>query len=266
MTKQTDDLIEEAARLKAIYKQRKKLDPTLNQARIAEVCDWAGQSVVSQYMTGKIPLNITALLKFSKALQFKPTEVSKRLLELYPFEDLEAPPEAFIIRTSTSYRSSGHPYALHPVEVINDDRPDGEDKAELQCLYEVERADGRGTEVTSGRNGYRLPFSKQILALKNINPEDARALLIEGNSMDPVLRHGCMVVLHTVPAPIEEGKMYVLDYDGQIVVRLLFKLANHGLRLRCYNTHDYPDERLSAEFIKTHIKILGKVFWFGGLA
>ena len=84
MTKHTDDLIEEAARLKAIYKQRKKRDPTLNQSKIAEVCNWAGQSIVSQYMTGKIPLNLTALLKFSKALQFKPTEVSERLLKIYP--------------------------------------------------------------------------------------------------------------------------------------------------------------------------------------
>ncbi|MFI8372608.1 hypothetical protein ACIGCH_00675 [Pseudomonas helleri] len=96
MTKQKDDLVEEAARLKAIYKQRKKLDPTLNQARIAEVCDWAGQSVVSQYMTGKIPLNLTALLKFSKALQFKPAEVSERLLKIYPFEDLEVPTERLL--------------------------------------------------------------------------------------------------------------------------------------------------------------------------
>lgn len=264
MTKKKDDLIEEAARLKAIYKQRKKLDPTLNQARIAEVCNWAGQSVVSQYMTGKIPLNLTALLKFSKALQFKPTEVSERLLKVYPFEDVEDPPEAFTISTSTPYLF-GHSFGLHPVEVIDDDSPLGEDEIGLQSLSEVERGDARGSEVKSGENGYRFPFSKQILALKNINPEDARVLLIEGNSMDPVLRHGCIAVLHTLPAPIEEGQMYALDYDGQIVVRLLFKLANHGLRLRCYNTNDYPDERLSADYIKKHIKVLGKVFWSGGL-
>ena len=147
MTKQKDDLVEEAARLKAIYKQRKKLDPTLNQARIAEVCDWAGQSVVSQYMTGKIPLNLTALLKFSKALQFKPTEVSERLLKVYPFEDLEVPSEASTMRTSTPYLSFGHSFGLHPVEVIDDDRPLGEDEVGLESLSEVERRDGRGTEV-----------------------------------------------------------------------------------------------------------------------
>jgi len=265
MTKQKDDLIEEAARLKAIYKQRKQLDPTLNQAKIAEVCDWAGQSVVSQYMTGKIPLNLTALLKFSKALQFKPTEVSERLLKVYPFEDLEVPSEASTMRTSTPYLSFGHSFGLHPVEVIDDDRPLGEDEVGLESLSEVERRDGRGTEVKSGGNGYRFPFSKQILALKNIKPEDARVLVVEGNSMDPVLRHGCIAVLHILPAPIEEGQIYALDHDGQIVVRLLFKLANHGLRLRCYNTNDYPDERLSADYIKDHIKVLGKVFWYGGL-
>lgn len=266
MTKHTDDLIEEAARLKNIYKQRKKLDPTLNQSRIAEVCNWAGQSIVSQYMTGKIPLNLTALLKFSKVLQFKPTEVSERLLKIYPLADLKMPSEAPTIRASAPYLSYGHSYGLHPIEVIDDDRVLGEDEVELLFFYEAERSDGRGTEVKSGKNGYRLRFSKQMLAFNKIDPEDARALLIEENSMYPVLRHGFKVVLHTRPDPIEEGKMYALDYDGQIIVRLLFKLANHGLRLRCYNMNDYPDERLSAEFINTHVKILGRVLWYGGLA
>jgi SOS-response transcriptional repressor LexA len=72
---------EEAARLKAIYKARKSADPSLNQEKVAHECGWASQSVVSQYMTGKIPLNISALMSLSRALNFPPEAVSPRLVE-----------------------------------------------------------------------------------------------------------------------------------------------------------------------------------------
>ena len=79
---------EEAARLKAIYRTRKAADPSLNQDRVAEECGWASQSVVSQYMNGKIPLNITALLSLSRALKFSPEEVSPRLVRAHHLEDM----------------------------------------------------------------------------------------------------------------------------------------------------------------------------------
>ncbi|WP_328825158.1 helix-turn-helix domain-containing protein [Pseudomonas palmensis] len=81
MTTKPSYIAEEAARLKAIYKARKSVDPSLNQEKVAHDCGWASQSVVSQYMTGKIPLNIAALMSLSRALSFAPHEVSPRLAE-----------------------------------------------------------------------------------------------------------------------------------------------------------------------------------------
>ncbi|WP_328338954.1 XRE family transcriptional regulator [Pseudomonas guariconensis] len=80
---------EEAARLKAIYKARKAADPSLNQDRVAHECGWSSQSVVSQYMNGKIPLNITALVSLSRALRFSPDEVSPRLVEAHQLDDVQ---------------------------------------------------------------------------------------------------------------------------------------------------------------------------------
>ncbi|MGY8811468.1 MAG: LexA family transcriptional regulator [Pseudomonadales bacterium] len=73
---------EESARLKAIYKARKATDKTLNQYVVAEQCGWLSQGSVSQYMNGGMPLNIEALLKLAKALDFLPEEVSPRLATL----------------------------------------------------------------------------------------------------------------------------------------------------------------------------------------
>ncbi|WP_110968307.1 helix-turn-helix domain-containing protein [Pseudomonas huaxiensis] len=74
-------IAEEAARLQAAYKARKAEDRSLNQEKVAEACGWAGQSAVSQYMTGKIALNLPALLSLSRVLRVAPESISPRLAE-----------------------------------------------------------------------------------------------------------------------------------------------------------------------------------------
>ncbi|ROM91038.1 XRE family transcriptional regulator [Pseudomonas brassicacearum] len=81
MTNKPTYIAEEASRLKSIYRARKAEDRSLNQEKVAEACGWSGQSAVSQYMTGKIPLNLPALLSLSRALRFAPESVSPRLAE-----------------------------------------------------------------------------------------------------------------------------------------------------------------------------------------
>ena len=80
----TPEETSESQRLKAIYEQRKAAakaaGSSLTQADVADACGWSGQSAFSQYATGKVPLNVEALLKLSKTLGFDPSEVSPRLM------------------------------------------------------------------------------------------------------------------------------------------------------------------------------------------
>lgn len=82
-TQLTDEQVEESKRIKAIYNDRKAAARSrgekLTQEDVAEACGWTGQSAVSQYLNGKIALNLDALMKLSRALNFEPQEVSKRL-------------------------------------------------------------------------------------------------------------------------------------------------------------------------------------------
>jgi phage repressor protein C with HTH and peptisase S24 domain len=75
----TDEQKEDAARLKAIFEQRKQENPSLTQEALAFLCEWKTQGAVSQYMLGRVPLNLAALLKFSKALSVHPREISPKL-------------------------------------------------------------------------------------------------------------------------------------------------------------------------------------------
>jgi len=77
----TEEQLADAARLKAAYKRAKERNPQVTQEWLAEQCGWKTQAAVSQYMNGKIPLNIDALVKFAQALEVRPAEISTTLAE-----------------------------------------------------------------------------------------------------------------------------------------------------------------------------------------
>ena len=245
----------EASRLKAIYQDRKRNDPTLTQDKIADLCEWSGQSVVSQYLNGRIPLNIGALIKFATALRFSLEEVSPRLAAVAEIPRLRSSQE----NPQSSMRQD---WGMHPIEVWDDDTPLGPDEVELPFFKEVELSAGKGSEVMLETNGRKLRFGKRTLKRKSIDPASAGCVPVTGNSMEPVLPDGSTVGVDTSNTNIQDGKMYAIDHDGQLRVKLLYRLPGSGLRLRSYNTEEHPDERYDGDYVQQHIRIIGKVFWY----
>jgi transcriptional regulator with XRE-family HTH domain len=78
----TEEQKEDAQRLRAAFEMRKRENPSLTQEGLAHLCDWKTQGAVNQYLLGKIPLNLAALVKFARALDVPPEEISPRLAEL----------------------------------------------------------------------------------------------------------------------------------------------------------------------------------------
>lgn len=270
----TDVTKAEAARLKSIYQDRKKANPDLSQEKLAEECGWSGQSVVSQYMNGKIPLNMSALLKFSRALGFSPFDVSARLSDGFFILD-EAhrsqpgslvPDSAPLAHKSVGFTATPSLKAeISPIEVWDDEIPLGPDEVELPFFREVELSAGNGSTVMLEENGRKLRFGKRTLQRKNIDPSSAACVPVSGNSMEPVLPHGSTAGVNLADTNIIDGKMYAIDHDGQLRVKLLYSLPGFGLRLRSYNTEEYPDERYDGPYVRDHIRIIGKVWWYSVL-
>ncbi|AZC35891.1 Transcriptional regulator [Pseudomonas chlororaphis subsp. piscium] len=250
---------EEADRLKKIYQDRKRSDPGLNQERIADLCGWAGQSVVSQYMNAKIGLNLPALLKFASILAFDPVEVSPRLVEQFSLVDSPKQPQPSSTQATTSR------IVLDPIEVWDDETPLGADEVEIPFFQEVEVSAGTGSAVMLETNGRKLRFGKRTLQRKNVDPMTAGCVPVKGNSMEPVLPDGSTVGVNTDAKSVIDGKMYALDHDGLLRVKLLYRLPGGGLRLRSYNSSEHPDEHYEGPYWTEHIRIIGQVFWYSVL-
>lgn len=149
-------------------------------------------------------------------------------------------------------------------DIWDSDSPLGEDEVEIPFYMEVELAAGAGIAEAGEYSGPKLRFAKSTLKRQGVNASHAACVKVAGNSMEPVLPHGSTVGVDTSYTEVMDGKMYAINHDGMLRVKMLYKLPGGGIRLRSYNTDEWPDEHISFEQLK-NIKIIGKVFWYSVL-
>ncbi len=185
-------ILDEAARLKAIYNARKRDNKSLNQAVLADLCDWASQGTVSQYMTGGMPLNIEALLKLANVLQFDPAEVSPRLAQTFL------------------------PSGVAPLTL----------EAGPDFTRPFKRASIAGT-AQLGPNGYwdALEATEGWIDVPTSDP-DVYSLRVRGDSMAPAIRNGWVVWCEPNHQLIPGEYVMLRCNNGQSMVKeLLFENA-----------------------------------------
>jgi phage repressor protein C with HTH and peptisase S24 domain len=151
-----------------------------------------------------------------------------------------------------------------PMETWDSNTPLSDDEVEIPFYMEVELAAGHGMAEAQHYFGPKLRFAKSTLRRSNVNPENAACVRVSGNSMEPVLPNGSTVGVDTSQTNVIDGKMYAINHDGMLRIKTLYKLPGGGLRLRSFNTDEWPDERYEGDSINL-IKIIGKVFWYSVL-
>lgn len=77
----TEEDIQIASRLKSLW-NKKKDELSLTQEKAAGLLGFNTQGAVSQYLNGKVPLNVENTLKFSAMLEVDPEEINPELSSL----------------------------------------------------------------------------------------------------------------------------------------------------------------------------------------
>ena len=150
-------------------------------------------------------------------------------------------------------------------DVWDSDTPLEDDEVALPFFREVKLSagNGRSTEVIEN-HGFKLRFAKSTLRKASVQQEHAYCVTVAGGSMEPVLPDGCTIGVNTIDTAIQDGKAYALDHNGELRVKLLYKLPGGGIRIRSYNREEYPDENYASTELDS-IKILGRMFWYSVL-
>lgn len=152
--------------------------------------------------------------------------------------------------------------SLEGLSLWDDDDGDDDDDVYLPFFKEAQLAAGNGRVVELDCDGRRLKFSLRSLRKLGVTPENAACMSVWGNSMEPVLPDGATVAINTGNTEIKDGKIYALDHEGMARVKIVYRLPGGGIRLRSFNTDEFPDEFYYGED-SNKIKVVGAVFWYG---
>ncbi|WP_164446320.1 S24 family peptidase, partial [Pseudomonas viridiflava] len=151
---------------------------------------------------------------------------------------------------------------LGSFDVWDDDTPLDDDEVYVPFLKEVELSAGNGKTMVEQSHQQKLRFGKLTLRRQNVQPSEAVCVTVGGNSMEPVLPDRSTVGVDRGTTSIVDGKMYAINHDGQLRVKMLYRLPGGGVRMRSYNRNEHPDEEYSAQdMVDKQIIVVGKVFW-----
>lgn len=139
-----------------------------------------------------------------------------------------------------------------------------DDEVELPFYREVELSAGSGKYQVLENQGNKLRFPKTTLKKVGVTVENAACVKVAGDSMEPVMPDGCTVGIDTGNKHVRDGDIYALDYDGQLLVKRLYRVIGGGLRIRSYNDIEYKDVFVTGDDVEK-IAILGRVFWWAVL-
>ncbi|ANI05496.1 LexA family transcriptional regulator [Pseudomonas sp. p99-361] len=206
----TPEEIAESARLKDIYNKRKSEARSrgiaLTQTEIGERCEWKSpQSTVNQYMTGKLALNLDALMRLSKALDFAPEDVSPRLAQ--SVQHLTYP------SIQAGNVEPGPPITTAPrrIEIVG--------TAQL------------------GNDGYWVGLDNSDGWVETWSrDEDAYALRLKGDSMAPAIRSGWVAVCEPNHRLVPGEYVMVTTSDGQSMVKELLFESEDGVSVMSVNS------------------------------
>lgn len=161
---------------------------------------------------------------------------------------------------AVAMRDEPSPAGLSRLELAQ--RDDGGGTVYIPLSNAVASA-GLGIANDDEQAARRLPFSLSLLRKHGVAFENARFVTARGDSMEPTIADGSIVLIDISRRELVGTGIFVLVVDDA----LLIKRVSPGLtsiRLMSDNK-TYPDEVVGRHEID-RVNVVGRVFWIGGPA
>lgn len=185
-------------------------------------------------------------------------------LKIDPRELAEGTPQAPADKARPGISNEVTP--LEPLHPWDSNTPLDPDEVEVPLYKEVEIAAGSGRTAVRAIEGRKLRFSYATLRQAGVDPANAFCATVSGDSMAPLINHGATIGVDRGTTNIIDGEIYALEHDGMLRVKTLHRLPGGAIRLRSFNSEEFPDEIYTPEQIaEQRIAVLGWVFWWSVL-
>lgn len=128
--------------------------------------------------------------------------------------------------------------------------------------YDIAASAGGGAVVEAENIKETIAFRTDWLREEGLDPKWLNVISVMGDSMEPSLYNGDIILIDRRDGPPRSGCVYVINYDGDLLVKRLQRLLNGGFKIISDNPR-YEPETIPAEQME-QVRIIGRVVWKGG--
>lgn len=269
--------LEDANRLRQIYDRIRYLQGGPTQEELAHMCGWRTQGAVHQYISGKIPLNPKAVIKFSKALGVRPEEISPELAKYIVDLEEEITLERSWIerkndRHNDEFFASRSSIAIQRrnliAEVVTAPATNSPIERLLHrnnavSIFVLDAVASMGSGETLTYEGDQiielLPVSRQWIE-RNIkaHPDNLRVITGSGDSMRPTFSDGDMLLVDVSKIKVDVDGVYVLSAHDRLFIKRVRQRLDGNFEVSSDNPTVKTVDILNGDH---EIQVHGRVVW-----
>lgn len=128
--------------------------------------------------------------------------------------------------------------------------------------YKVDASAGHGAIIQSEQIVDHLAFRSDWVRHALGIPVSALALInVTGDSMEPTLSNGDLILIDTSISGVDDSGVYVLQFDGKLKVKRIHSKMDGSVDLISDNTR-YPTESIQGDLVQG-LNVVGRVVWCG---
>lgn len=106
-----------------------------------------------------------------------------------------------------------------------------------------------------------LAFQHDWLKSRHIKPDSARVLTAKGDSMEPTIRDGDILLVDTSINTVRDNAIYIVIYNGNVLVKRV-NLRRDGSLVLISDNDRHGQETVPLQEVPD-LHIAGRVMWFG---
>lgn len=233
--------LDDAARLKTAFLEAQRSRPDLSQEQLAYECGWKTQGAASQYLNGKIPLNLRALVRFAKVIGVKPESISPSL--------------------AAELTASGHhefPRENTPARPVNPTRSKAGLVEVLLLDTKTFAAHGQKKSLPTGLIGRIWLNSEQLSReVSFTTPTNLALTTASGDTMEGTFNAGDLLLVDRGINEVRQDAVYVLTLDGALYIKRLQRLPE-GKLLMISDNRKYEPVLIDYNTLQS-FEVLGRV-------
>ncbi len=127
----------------------------------------------------------------------------------------------------------------------------------LISRYAVEASAGHGALVHDEEGSGYYAYNRKFLERRGLKPESLAVISVKGDSMEPELYDGDLILLDTAQTTPRDSRIYALRYNADLFVKRVMELPGNRIQLLSSNPH-YPPITVDASDLDG-VQIIGRV-------